>query len=397
MKILFFLHSFEIGGAERRCATIANHFVKRGDDVIAVLLDSPRILFPIDPRVKIIYLPYGNSSGIELSSVEKPSFSSSDTDRAEKQNSFLNEELLKNRSNQYTNEDLYKLICFYSERIRTFLKNFPDYLVVSWVSLYSISCAIALTSLPNRFIFVECNAPDAEFPRDHLFNQLKRQYYPRATAAIFQTENESGFYDYLTIKKHVIPNPVATLNIDRYVGIRKKAVVSFCRIKKAKRLPLLIEAFALFYKEFPDYKLHIFGDGPEREVLTSYIKKRDLNEAVLLFDFDTAVHKKVFDCAMFVSSSIYEGMSNSMIEAMAIGLPTICTDCYGGGARSIIHDGENGLLVPVEDPMALAEAMKKIASSTTLSERLSENAIKVNKLLSKEKILSAWEKVFDNL
>ena len=391
MNILFFLHSFGVGGAERRCAMISNYFASRGDNVIAVLLDSPRILFPIDPRVKILYLPYGESVGLELSSSEEFRLASSN----EKNNA--DKELLKNHSNQYTDGDLYKLICSYSDRIRTFIRQLPDYLVVSWVSLYSVSCAIALTGLPNKFVFVECNAPDVEFTEDHFFNKLKKQYYPRANAAIFQTQDECNYYAFLNIKKHVIPNPVTNLNIGRYTGNRRKVVVAFCRLKKAKRLPLLIDAFVLFYKNYPDFRLHIYGEGPEKDSLIEYIQKKNMNHIISLFNFDLSVHEKVYDCAMFVSSSIHEGMSNSMIEAMAIGLPTICTDCYGGGARSVIHDGENGLLVPVEDLAALAEAMRKVASNPTLSKRLSENAIKINDTLSKEKILAEWGKALDEL
>ena len=370
---------------------ISNYFASRGDNVIAVLLDSPRILFPVDPRVKILYLPYGESVGLELSSSEEFRLASCN------EKNDTNKELLKNHSNQYTNGDLYKLICSYSDRIRTFIRQFPDYLVVSWVSLYSVSCAIALTGLPNKFVFVECNAPDAEFKEDHFFNKLKKQYYPRANAAIFQTQDECNYYSFLDITKYVIPNPVTNLNIGRYTGNRRKVVVTFCRLKKAKRLPLLIDAFVLFYNNHPDFRLHIYGEGPEKASLIEYIQKKNMNHIISLFDFDLSVHEKVYDCAMFVSSSIHEGMSNSMIEAMAIGLPTVCTDCYGGGARSVIHDGENGLLVPVEDPAALAEAMRKVASNPTLSEKLSENAVKINDTLSKEKILAEWGKALDEL
>lgn len=393
MNIIFFLHSFSIGGAERRCATVANSFAQRGDHVIAVLLDSPDILFDLDKRVQVFYLPEGgeevllnrgatsrfkNGSIVKIATPEK--------------------EKLRTDKNAYTDEMFDDLIKTYSNRIRDFIKKFPDYIVVSWVSLYSVACAMALADLPNKFVFVECNAPDAEFDAQHYFNALKRTYYPRANAAVFQTENEKAFYDYLErTKKYVIPNPVADLGIPRYTATRKKAIVTYCRLRKAKRLPLLIDAFAIFYESFPEYQLHIFGEGNEKTELVEYINKKNLRHAVMIKDFDINIHRKVHDYMMFVSSSRFEGMSNSMLEAMSIGLPVVCTDCYGGGARAVIKDGENGLLVPIENADALAQGMKRIAGNPSLANRLSENAVKIKDTLAKDKICQLWHNAFNEI
>jgi glycosyltransferase involved in cell wall biosynthesis len=96
---------------------------------------------------------------------------------------------------------------------------------------------------------------------------------------------------------------------------------------------------------------------------------------------------------MFVSSSDYEGLSNSMLEAMALGIPTICTDCPCGGARMVIKDGENGLLVPVGDKVAMMMAMGKIASDNILAKKLSVEASKIRDSLSADRIIIDWQKV----
>jgi glycosyltransferase involved in cell wall biosynthesis len=80
-----------------------------------------------------------------------------------------------------------------------------------------------------------------------------------------------------------------------------------------------------------------------------------------------------------------------MIEALAMGLPTICTDCPCGGARMVIKDGENGLLVPVGDRVALVETIIKIASDNNLAEKLSLEAIKIRELLAVETIVKKWQ------
>lgn len=374
MNIVFFLHSFGMGGAERRCAMVANSFARRGDRVIAVLLDAPDILFDLDDRIQVIYLPEGGEKSI-----------------AEKEG-------LRRDKRQYTNEMFDALLQAYSRRIHDFLKGIPDYIVVSWVSLYSVACAMALKNLPNKFVFVECNAPDAEFDSQHYFNTLKRAHYPRAAAAVFQTESEKAFYNYLDrTQKYVIPNPVADLGVPRHTAARKKAIVTYCRLRRAKRLPLLIDAFAIFHEAFPYYQLHIFGEGNEKAELLEYISKKGLRHAVTIQDFDLHIHEKIHDYMMFVSSSLFEGMSNSMLEAMSIGLPVVCTDCHGGGARAVIKDGENGLLVPVEDAAALAQAMQRIAGDPSLAQRLSENAVKIKDTLAKDKICRLWHEAFSEI
>ena len=98
---------------------------------------------------------------------------------------------------------------------------------------------------------------------------------------------------------------------------------------------------------------------------------------------------------MFVSSSDYEGISNSMIEAMAIGLPTICTDCPAGGARAIIKDHENGILVPVNDVEAMYKAMKEIAENEELAEKISFNGTKLKEELSVDKIVNQWLEIIE--
>lgn len=86
----------------------------------------------------------------------------------------------------------------------------------------------------------------------------------------------------------------------------------------------------------------------------------ELQNSVFLPGFTEDIHGKMHDCAMYVCSSDYEGISNSMIEALGMGLPTISTDCPVGGAREMITDGENGMLIPVGDVEALCNAMVSV-------------------------------------
>ncbi len=391
MKIIFFLHSFSIGGAERRCATIANYLVQHGHKIIAVLLDSANVLFELDKNIEVLYLsPSGIAKKLEPNQKSNCNFECS--------KSSNNKEFLRLGKNNITNQKFDEIIDSYSARIKKFCEDCPDYLIVSWVSLYSIACARALKQLPNKFAFVECNSPQAEFPKEHYFNALKKKYYPRAQAAFFQTEEEKDYYSFLPdTKKYIIPNPVNNIDLPYYNGVQRKVVVTFGRLKKQKRLPLLIEAFSIFLKDFPDYQLHIYGDGPEKENIINIINDFGLNNSVKIFDFDINVHRKIYDCAMYVSSSLFEGMSNSMLEAMSIGLPVICTDCHGGGAKAVIKNGENGLLVPVEDSNSLSQAMRRIAEDNEFAKKISKNAVLIKNKLSKDRICTLWHEALEEI
>ena len=96
--------------------------------------------------------------------------------------------------------------------------------------------------------------------------------------------------------------------------------------------------------------------------------------------------------AIFVSSSDYEGISNSMLEALGMGVPTICTDCPIGGAREMISDGENGILVPVGDDNTLYLAMKKIIENPDFANKISNNAVRIRDQYPVRKIAEEWLK-----
>ena len=159
---------------------------------------------------------------------------------------------------------------------------------------------------------------------------------------------------------------------------------------------MLLEAFRLLHDEYPEYVLRIIGDtlneeGEKvRKELIDRIAEWHLEESVAWCPFSSTVHEEILKDCMYVNSSDSEGMSNAMLEAMAIGMPVVCTDCPIGGARAIIRDGENGLLVPVGDPEAMYRAMKRIIEDEDLARRLSGNAAELRKKLSLESIAERW-------
>lgn len=414
-KVMFILHMYSVGGAERRCISIANYLAAHGTKVKVVLLDINKmyackknhngleidigfvdcheIPIPADPRVELVYLLHRKERPLEGKPIACINFEEDNLPPKHAADHIPHTDTEQKKRAQ---RQLEQLEALYVDRIYQYVKKHPDYKVISWMTFCNIATAVALNSLPNDFAFVECTSPDIEFPQDSALNYLKEMFYPRACAGFFQTEQMRDYYTYLPdMKAYVIPNPILGDLPYCKIAKRNKHIVNFCRVEKPKNLELLIETFLMLHEKYPEYRLHIYGDGSEKEYLKSIVKQKNLDQSVTFFDFTPDVHKKVMSDAMFVSTSNREGISNSMIEAMAIGLPTICTDCHGGGARAIIKDGENGLLVPMEDPYALLEAMSKIIESPELSNRLSIKGTEVRVTLSISSIGKQWEQAIN--
>lgn len=187
----------------------------------------------------------------------------------------------------------------------------------------------------------------------------------------------------------IIPNPI-TPNLPVWNGENSKEIITACRLTEQKNLPMLIDAFEMVYKEHPDYHLSIYGEGELREILTKYIADKKLSCAISLPGFAKNVHDIMANSYMYVSSSDYEGISNSMLEALGIGLPCVCSDCPVGGAALSIKDGVSGILTKVGDVIGLYEGMKRMIEEREFALSVSKASRAINDELTLEKITSMW-------
>ncbi len=277
------------------------------------------------------------------------------------------------------------------------------YITFGIASFERVFCAAI--GLECKILYAERNAPELEFPLDKAEKKRLFKMLSNSRGVVLQTKDELAFYNGRLKKAVVINNPVKANLPEPFNGERRKAVVNFCRIAEQKNLPLMINAFLEFHRLHPDYILEIYGNTVEKneeklkEEYVKMISSLNADDFIKILLPRADVHSVIRDCAMFVSSSDFEGLSNSMLEAMAIGLPCVCTDCLGGGAREMITDGENGLLVPMNDVEALTQAMCRMAEDGELSKKCSENAAKVRETHKVEAIAEKWleiiEKSFD--
>jgi glycosyltransferase involved in cell wall biosynthesis len=130
------------------------------------------------------------------------------------------------------------------------------------------------------------------------------------------------------------------------------------RLHPQKDFPTLIRAFAQV-RQVRLARLVILGDGPEREHLTALVEELGLTEDVALLGFVQNPYAYMAKATVFVLSSVWEGLGNVLVEAMAVGTPVISTDCESGPAE-ILAQGKYGLLTPVGDSKAIAEAILKV-------------------------------------
>lgn len=277
--------------------------------------------------------------------------------------------------------------------IRKVFKNNPDASIISFEYFVNMQTILAAFFLKNKVIISERNDPSQLNKRWHM--KIARDIlYRFAEKLVCQTPDAKNYF-YKNIRKNiiVIPNPILANLPERYTGNRKKEIVNFCRLEPQKNLKMMIDAFRFLQEEYPDYILSIYGDGSERERLIDYINEIHLSEKVKIHEFTFDIHSRIFNCSMFASSSSYEGISNSMLEALGMGLPSVVTDCPCGGARMFIKSYENGILVPVGDTQAFYQAMKYIIENPDEAEKMSKKATEIKEILAANKIFLKWMEV----
>ena len=164
-----------------------------------------------------------------------------------------------------------------------------------------------------------------------------------------------------------------------------------------KNQALLIKAFSKVVKDYPFYKLQILGDGPLLTELEQIAKDCGIYQNVDFLGYVEDVSPFIKDASLFVLSSDFEGMPNALMESMALGLPCISTDCSGGGARFLIENNINGVIVPQKDVDILASAMLHVLKDKTFASRIGLEANKICNKLNPNRIYSKWEKYIETI
>ena len=124
------------------------------------------------------------------------------------------------------------------------------------------------------------------------------------------------------------------------------------------------------------------------------IAELGLSDCVHLPGSVSNIHEWIADAEIFVLSSNHEGLSNALCEAMLMGLPCISTNC--AGSNEIIKNGKNGILTDVGDEEQLASAIVSLIEDKEKAARLGMEAQKTAELMSKDIVISQWEKMIES-
>lgn len=341
--IIFVISALHGGGAERVITTLANYMAGRGDDVTVLMTAGDEVVYRLEENVRLVSI--GQASG----------------------------------GNPLV--QLKRLAA-----MRRYFKAHRQSHIVSFSTRINLFTIIASLGLKMDVIVSERNDPD----RFH-YKWLRNMIYAMGNRFVFQTEDAADcFSGQIRARSHVIPNPIRTGIPEAYSGEREKKIAAAGRLEPQKNHKLLLEAFAGFHQRFPEYTLHIYGKGKLERELKVLASELHIESHVVWEGFREDILERIRTYGMYVLSSDYEGISNSLMEAMAMGLPCISTDCPIGGSRLCIQDGQNGRLIPPGDREALQRAMEWVAQDNNRAELMGQRAAGIRERFSEEKICECW-------
>ncbi len=338
-KVAFLVSRLGSGGAERVISVLATYFAKKYKVTLFVFSDDSK--YAIDDKIEII----------KLDSV-KSKFKK-----------------VINRCNQ----------------IHEYMKKNSITTIITFELYY----ALVLSKYKDIKTITSCrNYPKLEF-KSPIGRLIQYVTFMRVSHVVFQTNEQKILFK--RIKNYsIIPNPIN----DEVFKIQRKAaekkIVAVSRIEKQKNLKLLIDAMIDFHSEY-DYTLEIYGEGQLLQSYIDYVEEKEASDYIFFKGFCADVLTQISNAAAFVLTSNFEGMPNSLLEAMSIGIYSIATDSYGGGARALLRDNFNGKLIPMNDKEALVEALKMLENNSELVKQMEINAIHDRDKYASDAIGAQWE------
>jgi glycosyltransferase involved in cell wall biosynthesis len=358
MRIVFAIPHFAQGGAERVASILCNAWAQQGHTVTAVTFEAP--------GDKQLYALGQNVNLYQISAINR--------------SSNIASRLLTNARRL--------------NRLRAIFRSSSPHVIVAFTTEMNVIALLSAYGLGIPVVVSERNQPDRP-GLGPARRAARRLTYPMAAAIVMQTRKIAEWAEHkFEVPVHVIPNPVHLGGaVRRGRGAAgDKQIVAAGRLVKQKGFDLLVASFAEVAPKYPDWKLLICGEGPERGRLETLVRNVSLSDRVLMPGICNNMDKVLANATFFVLPSRFEGYSNVTLEALAAGCPVVATDCPGANAE-ILHGQRYGLLVPTEDKGALAEALDRMMSDVALRGRYAATAAQAVQHLDVDVIASRWLKL----
>ena len=312
MKVMFYINHLGHGGAERVMVNLAKQFAENGDDVTIATSFRAENEYELSDKVRRINI---------LSEYPTSFFA-------------RNFQLIK--------------------RLRKLVKNEKPDMMVSFMAEPNFRAVSACLFTKTKSIISVRNDPNKEYPTG-VFRFLAKTLYRCADGVVFQTDDAQNWFPKAIRKKsRIIFNQVADKFYNTDCKDERSGIVTVGRLTNQKNHKMLISAYAKIADEITD-DLVIYGDGELRDDLSAYAESLGISNRVFLPGVVDNVECVINSAKLFVLSSDYEGMPNALMEAMALGVPCISTDCPCGGPKMLF--GDDRYLVSVGDENALADKM----------------------------------------
>jgi glycosyltransferase involved in cell wall biosynthesis len=347
-KIVFIGFLPGYGGAEKSMIMIANGLATLGDNITVISLKDNNMVYEIDKRINYIFIPDHNGHKI------------------------------RRQINRFID-------------LKVKLKEIKPDLVISFWLQPAIFSAILSKYIGFKSIYSERGDPtDKEY--SGVLGFIREIAFRAIDGFVFQTKGAQQCFSIKTRNRSVVINNPVYIKYDDYFlpKVRRKKIVNVGRLHKQKNQDVLIQAFMRISDLFPEYTLNIYGDGELKKNFEKQIQEYAFEDRIILEGTTSNLFSEIHDSALFVLSSDYEGMPNALMEAMALGIPSISTDCKPGGARELITDKMNGLLVERNSIEALAVAMQYIIEHPEKAELMAKNAKEISLTHSYETIIKQW-------
>lgn len=355
MKFSFLIHNFYgVGGTNRAVLNLATALVEGGHEVevASVFRRLERTMFAVDERITVVPL-------VDT----RPRRPDRSDPRHREPSSLIPEAEEVHLS--YTR--------LADERIISYLRSTRADVVVG--TRPGLNLAVALHA-PEHAVRVAQEHMTQDLIDDALKDEIRR-CYPRidlaytvtgADAAAFRSGNPVP-----GTRIEVLPNSCPPPEVPPAAG-RSRIVVAAGRLDPIKRYDRLIAAFARAAEHCPGWELRIYGDGEQRHGLAALIRELGVYDQVRLMGRRDDMSTEWVKGSIAAVSSERESFGMTIVEAMRLGLPVVSTDCPVG-PREIVDDGEDGLLVPVDDVEAYAAALRTLMSDDDLRARMSRMAL----------------------
>jgi glycosyltransferase involved in cell wall biosynthesis len=379
VRITFVISSLGGGGAERVAAVMANYWAEKGWKITILAVSSGRP--PVyDLHTDVVYHEMHALLPARSSAWPQATLTRLINDCSNAERAVLIAEL--------------GLIMALGHAIRV---SAPD-MIISFLDITNLRVLLATLESDLPVIVTEHSDPFHNRIGEGR-ESLRRRLYPKAKYVTVLTEEAARYFS-ATVgdRVRVIPNPVLTPGDGSANGNDRGArptLLAMGRLSPEKGFDLLLRAFARIADRHPRWHLELYGEGALRPYLTELAGELGLAARVRLPGFTKHPYEAMRQAELFVVSSLCEGFSNVLVEAMACGLAAVSFDCPSG-PRHIIRDGIDGVLVPPRDVAALAAALGRLMADEVERQRLAIRAAEVIERFGVEKVMGMWEALVIN-